>query len=302
MEHLEANAGGQHFDGQLVAIIEGEIKGNNDFQLFWVDPEKAAVSQIATELLAYESMARKLRGISESREPLERLGSLRDASIAASGLNAELVEVLLNGRLQLSCLIDSIGGRSHVLARAENISTLIRANQGFVRAYGFGEISSTGAKIWDMADQGFVLDRTNALWHTGESVLGQLKTESDEIGREELMVMHREEREAIAGRFSKANGDWPSIIRNRVMDPNNPRGEVVFTGLELANMGIAAQAFPAVQDAARHFEVNTGLNVSQKSEDTNPVRIFWQIRLEQDRRQIIDSIFAAPTRPRGKRR
>ena len=187
-----------------------------------------------------------------------------DTALGSDGVPKSAQEALRDGAVQLSCFLDSSGGSAECVHNFRLTCAEILSRNGVVSTHGFEMIVSAAADIWAIADaeHRFVLDETQALWHTGEerestgiSEMSGPKKEHEEL---RTIRIEREKREILMV-FKGVPADEFEDIRRRVLDPKNLRGEVRFTGIQLAQMGLA-RSFPTREEGLAHFLSSSGLS------------------------------------------
>lgn len=221
-------------DGQVIGIVHGEI-GPHTIESYFFD--RGALTRFE-------------RG---------QLGSLP----------RKVQEILKEGRVKASVLIDSDGGSALSALGFRNYLKKFKEREGSVSTYGFNRFLSGAARLWTVGDERFCAQDSIGGWH--EPQFEDDAVPSDEIQRDYAAI--RATARADIREFILSLSPGEALLRMAEEDPEG-RFTMSLPGALLHRWGGATKAFPDHAATFRHFCEETGWEPSRWKFMTDPVGQF----------------------------
>lgn len=270
---LEAD---RKFDAEVAVTIDREFSELTPFQIVVAagDRELVSTDPVIFDLLEkYELLSRDPTQTRLSPRDLERLMHQANElyGMAEFYLGAEVLEVLLDGRVKVALLIDSDGGDMDVHNRLDRSVAYWRKGGGESQAFVYGHAHSAGFDTLMKADARYVLDKSSLIWHFSDSD-GE-RRQSIEGLRQMSKIFRRNQQELAELRaFFELSPDFNEQIWTRMVTEivalNNPDGDLFFSGKELQQMQLA-RSFKRLKSLFAKFRSEFYLA------DSLAVRDFW---------------------------
>lgn len=162
-----------------------------------------------------------------------------------SNYGKEDVEVLVDGKLKMSLLIDTNGGDALMVRNILRIINQVDKKRGRVDVYVPYRAKSAGAYIFSIASNRYVTTEAAFMWHPPYSF-------DDNVNPIYLnFATQAQWMRAIHSLFEKQSYPWVlPMMRDRIYtafaDPDNISNDVRFTAEELNEAGIITEIFPDV--------------------------------------------------------
>lgn len=184
----------------------------------------------------------------------------------------KLQEILLDGRVKVSILLNTYGGQG-IKEVFECFSKTAHKNGGDVDAYVAARAESAGALIFETADSHFSLPHSNLMWHASIYKHPHRKKIREQITDETL--------ENIAFFQKNASQRLMHVVRRlfaeAIVDPSEPYNDVNFTGEDLRHMGIVDRVYFDILELRKQFTRRTGIPVDPLSGLDNPIDDFFYV-------------------------
>ena len=258
------------FDGEIVVVVDDE---------YWMDHSLSAVvtsrksgksrdfsAKAVTHTLAARLEVADLKKANADSRRIARAVSL--ANYLESSLkdctDPELIELIMEGRLQVAFLLNSGGGDGQLGDIFMDMMDDVTNRDGENQAYATSQAHSAVFDNMAYADRAFLLDDSILGWHlTRDADSGEVIQQATEKDLDELLRF-----------IERAEAPYRQHFLHRIdrslHDPANPDGKVLFYGCELALAGCVERGFDTVRDMQRFFGTRFW------SAENPKVRQFWE--------------------------
>jgi len=178
---------------------------------------------------------------------------------ANQGLPAEVLQILTEGRVKATWLVDSIGGMAFTAKRLKSFMQDIQKRGGETHSYAGAKAYSGAALAWQSGEKRSTLNDTQLMWHTtGRGDLPKNKALADLwlSFREGASLPKSEDLKEMEDFFTKAKEPYRSEIFDILREDHDDRHEVCLDGTYAAKAGLADKTFGVVADMKADFAEN----------------------------------------------
>lgn len=272
----------QRFDAQIIAAFD-QTSIETPFDapapsLLWIGKEG---QRYPVDLRLHSMFATAMLPILREEEDTPENREWKDAmpaKIAAliQDIPPEFVDLVINGRIQLSLLLNQNGGNAMTRASMTSIAERTYDMGGTVQSFVTQRAYSTAAHLTELSSKRYALPHSNHLWHAHHDGMGNADEETvDECTRKNIEMFQYVVADAhmpeIAVRFQAAEDD-----------PANALNDVFFSGEDLHRFGYVHHLNTNVGEMETAFQQETNLSVDLHQWRTDPIaRFFLRSRMEE---------------------
>lgn len=246
----------QSYDGELLVRAQGDFDRWRPFPA-QMKVNGGAVRTVPNALMLCAPLAGRVRlhdlrrdGASsrligkEERRQKTMLNSLRAV------LGAEILEVLLEGRLRVGFVIDSQGGDTSMLETYQDAIDDLSGRGGLCEAYVCGDAFSAAFDLMAVMDRSYALQDSTLMWHKS------INLEERRVLEEESEIDLRELDDYLARGVEPERSALRTKVSEALNDPQNVDGRVFFDAEELWTAGCLQDVFLDREAMSRYFSTN----------------------------------------------
>ncbi|MDA1292782.1 MAG: hypothetical protein O3A81_03320 [bacterium] len=240
-----------NFDGDIIVVNDSEIDQISPIRkVFLRYCNDAPPILIETIIFTQHQLLCHLEGLAQDdiryrehlviplEEKLNESKRLLKQQQRDLGTSVNLLDLVMGGRLRVTCLLNSRGGLSGLAEKILKMMKHIRNNYGETQSYVAHQASSAAALIFLESQHRYGVSGSQFMWHAGS-------TEEHDEGVE---AMHDTKKKLESYSTSTTSTLFQERIDAAIADPKNHRHDVHFTAEELHAENVLSSMFPSVDD------------------------------------------------------
>lgn len=189
-----------------------------------------------------------------------------------------LREILLDGRVKVSILLNTYGGQN-IKEIFECMGKTVKKNAGDTDAYVAARAKSAGALIFETADSHFSTYYSDFMWHSPVFKYPHREKVRRQIADETLKNFEFFQRHTSPKHMSDVRKRFAAAI----VDPHWPYNDVHLTGEELHRMGIIDRIYGNILELRKQFTRRTGIHIDTVDVLDNPLSAFFAMAELEER-------------------